>query len=109
MGIGIKARKIADGKWVNTIVLIRPIRLDIDDATRLDIAPTMLVVKNRVPSWPSGRENFLLKKYVIQDWGTRPLAKESTAKRRQSLRRILREDGEMFGQMDFDVLTLDDL
>ena len=32
---------------------------------------------------------------------TRPEARESTAKRRQSFRRIEREDGEMEGHIDF--------
>ena len=59
------------------------------------------MAKKRVPRTPSAIENFLVKKYVIHDSGTRPDARESTANRRQSLRRIVREAGDMVGQIDF--------
>ena len=61
-GSGIKAKKIADGKCVNTIVLIRPIRFEMEDATRFEMEDMMLLTKNRVPSCPSGRANFRVKK-----------------------------------------------
>ena len=86
---------------MKTIVLTRPMRFAMDEATRLEIAEQMLVVKNRLPSVPSEMANLRVKKYVIHVKGTRPEARESTAKRRQSLRSITREAGEMVGQMDF--------
>lgn len=58
----MRARKIAEGKWVKTMVLIRPIRLANEDAARFDIEDMMFVTKKRVPSWPSGRLNLRLKK-----------------------------------------------
>lgn len=83
-------RQIAEGRWVNTIVyelwekenistcfcslgsensltLTFPNRLAMEEATSIDAAETMLVVKKMEPSWPSGSENLRLKKYVIQD------------------------------------------
>ena len=38
---------------------------------------------------------------MIQDNGTRPEARESMAKSRQSLMRIVREPGDIAGQIDF--------
>ena len=61
-GRGMSARQMAEGRWVKTIVLMRPIRFDRDEATRLDAEVMMLVAKKSVPSCPSGRENLEVKK-----------------------------------------------
>jgi hypothetical protein len=61
-GMGIKARKTADGRWVNAIVLILPIRRARDAATRLDRAATSEVEKNVLPSVLSSRSNFVATK-----------------------------------------------
>ena len=100
-GMGISARKMDDGKWVKTIVFTLPMRLEMEEAAREEAEEMMLVVKNSVPSWPSGIANFTLKKYVIHEAGTRPEARESMAKRRQSFRRMERDEGEICGQIDF--------
>src|SRR5579864_1546184 len=42
---GTKIRKMLDGRWVNTIVLIRPIRSDTGTATRKDTAAHTLLQK----------------------------------------------------------------
>jgi hypothetical protein len=42
-------------------------RLARDEATSMDAAEMMFVVKKIVPSSPEGRLNLPLKKYVIQD------------------------------------------
>lgn len=42
--------------------LMLPMRLAIDEATSMDAAEMMLVVKKMEPSLPSGRENLRLKK-----------------------------------------------
>ena len=86
---------------MKTIVLTRPMRFAMDEATRLEIAEQMLVVKNKLPSVPSETANLRVKKYVIHVNGTRPEARESTAKRRQILRSMTREAGERVGQIDF--------
>ena len=101
LGSGISERKIAAGRCVKTIVLMGPMRLAMDEAMRMEIAAQMLVAKNKLPSTPSGMANLRVKKYVIHVTGTRPEARASTAKRRQSLRSTTREAGEMVGQMDF--------
>ena len=61
----------------------------------------MLVTKKSVPRAPDGRANFRWKKYVSQERGTRPEAKESMLKRRLSFRRVVRDWGEMEGHIDF--------
>ena len=38
---------------------------------------------------------------MIHDKGTRPEARESTAKRRESLKRVVRDSTEIAGQIDF--------
>lgn len=62
LGSGIRARKMAEGKCVKTMVLISPIRLASEDAARFEMEEMMFVAKNRVPSWPSGILNLRLKK-----------------------------------------------
>ena len=62
LGSGIRARKMAEGKCVKTMVLISPIRLASEDAARFEMEEIIFVVKNRVPSWPSGILNLRLKK-----------------------------------------------
>lgn len=58
----MRERKTAEGRCVKTIVLTKPIRLDTDDAIRLEIADMMLVVKKMMPKALEGRENFVVKK-----------------------------------------------
>ncbi len=62
LGSGIRDRKMAEGRCVSTMVLTKPIRFAIDDATRFDADEMIFVVKNRVPSVPSETENLRLKK-----------------------------------------------
>ena len=47
--------------------LTLPIRLAMEDATNVEAAWMILVVKKIEPSAPSGNVNLRLKKYVIQD------------------------------------------
>lgn len=49
------------------ITLTLPNRLAIEDATSMEAAAMLLVMKNMVPSSPSGRSNLRWKKYVIHD------------------------------------------
>lgn len=72
-GTGISAKNIADGRCVKTIVRTLPIRFAMEEAISIEPAEMMLVVKKIEPSFPSGSENFRLKKYVIHDLA--PLAK----------------------------------
>lgn len=53
---------MADGRCVNTIVLILPMRFAMEDARSMEIAAMMEVVKKMLPKVPSGRENLRLKK-----------------------------------------------
>ncbi len=57
-GTGINIKKTADGRCVNTIVRMRPMRLDSEDATSEDIAERMPMTKKMVPKEPSSSENF---------------------------------------------------
>ena len=57
-GTGIIIRKMADGRCVNTMVRIRPIRLESDAATKEDIAERNAMTEKIVPSEPSSSENF---------------------------------------------------
>lgn len=47
--------------------LIFPNRFAIDEATSIEAAAMMLVVKKRDPSIPSSRSNFLLKNQITQE------------------------------------------
>ncbi len=89
-GKGMRARHTAEGRWVKTMVLTRPMRLAMEEATRLEADEMRFVTKKSVPSLPSASANFRLKKYVIHEAGTRPEAIESTANSRQSLTRMVR-------------------
>lgn len=51
-----------EGRWVKTIVLTLPIRLEMEEATREEAEEMILVVKKRVPSSPSAIANLVLKK-----------------------------------------------
>ncbi len=62
LGNGMRARKIAEGKCVKTMVLINPILLAKEDAARFDMEDMIFVTKKSVPSWPSGILNLRLKK-----------------------------------------------
>lgn len=44
-----------------------PMRLAMEDAISIEMEQMMLVVKKMEARVPSGRENLLRKKYVIQD------------------------------------------
>lgn len=55
VGMPIMARKIADGRWVKTIVRTLPRRLAMEAATKIDMAEMMLVMKKRVPMAPEDR------------------------------------------------------
>ena len=83
------------------MVLISPMRFASEEAARLDIDCIMFVTKKSVPNWPSGSLNLRLKKYVTQDKGARPEARESTANKRQSLMTTVRVSAEKAGQIDF--------
>ena len=50
LGNGIRARKMAEGRCVNTMVLMSPMRLESEDAARFEMEEMMFVVKKRVPS-----------------------------------------------------------
>jgi hypothetical protein len=52
---------------VKTIVLMLPKRLAILEATNMEPAAMMEVVKNREPRRPSSKPNFQWKKYVTHD------------------------------------------
>ena len=69
-GRGISDKASAEGRWVNTIVRTRPMRLESDTATREDIAERIPVTKKREPRSPSRRPNLTWKKYVTNelDW-----------------------------------------
>jgi len=54
-GTGIRARKIADGRCVKTIVWMLPIRFAMEEARSMEIAAMIAVVKNREPRTPSLR------------------------------------------------------
>ena len=62
LGSGIRARNIAEGKCVKTMVFISPIRLASEEAARFEMEEMIFVAKKRVPSWPSGILNLRLKK-----------------------------------------------
>lgn len=59
---GINDRAMADGRCVNTIVLMRPIRLAREAATKDEIDDRMPATKNNVPRSPGCRPNVWLKK-----------------------------------------------
>lgn len=46
----MRARKIAEGRCVKTMVLMSPICFARDEATRFEMEDMMLVTKNRVPN-----------------------------------------------------------
>ena len=67
LGMPMRPRKMADGRWVKTMVLILPKRLAMLEARIIDAAAMMEVVKNREPRRPSSRPNLRLKNQVTQD------------------------------------------
>ena len=52
------------------LTLTFPKRLAIEEATSIEIADIILVVKKSDPNFPSRRLNFDLKKYVTHDLST---------------------------------------
>jgi len=54
-------------EWDAGRTLILPNRFAIDEATSIEAAAMMLVVKNREPSIPSLRSNFFLKNQITQE------------------------------------------
>ena len=100
-GNGISIRKIALGRCVKTIVLTKPIRFAIEDAKMLPILETNCAEAMMLPSWPSGRPNFLDRKKAISELGHMPLARESKKNREQSFSSVLRDAGDMLEIADF--------
>ena len=49
-GIGIMARKMDDGTWVKTIVLIKPMRFEMEADRRCETDAARLEKKKRFPS-----------------------------------------------------------
>ena len=66
-GIPMSARKIAEGRCVKTMVWILPILLAIEEASSIEAAAMMEVVKKREPRRPSSSWNFFLKYQVTQE------------------------------------------
>jgi hypothetical protein len=100
VGNGMSERNIALGKWVNTIVLTKPIRFAMADAKRLPMLETNCADAMMLPSWPSGRLNFLDRKKAMSELGHMPLASESKKNREQSFSSVFRDFG--------DILDIDD-
>ena len=65
--MGIKARKMAEGRWVKTMVFTLPMRLAREEAMSMESAAMTLVVKKMLPSVPSETENFVLMNQVTHD------------------------------------------
>lgn len=53
--------------WAPVRTFMFPNRFAIDDATSIEAAAMMLVVKKREPSIPSPRSNFFLKNQITQE------------------------------------------
>lgn len=94
-GNGMSERKIALGRWVNTMVLTNPIRLAMADAKRLPMLETNCADAMMLPNWPSGKLNFLDRKNAISELGHMPLASESKKKREQSFSSVRRDFGDI--------------
>ena len=94
-GNGMSERKIALGRWVNTIVLMNPIRLAMADAKRLPMLETNCADAMMLPSWPSGKLNFLDRKKAMSELGHMPLASESKKNREQSFSSVFRDSGDI--------------
>ena len=100
-GAGISARKMADGKCVNTIVLTRPILLEMAAAQMLERVEKNLPIASTVPSFPWDKWNFRSMKKAMSEKGTMPLASESTANRQQSRSMMLQLSLEICEIEDF--------
>jgi hypothetical protein len=61
-GTGMRQRARADGRCVKTMVLIRPIRLESETATRDETEERIPAAKKSVPKSPSCSLNLRLKK-----------------------------------------------
>lgn len=94
-GNGMSERKIALGRWVKTIVLTKPIRFAMADAKRLPMLETNCAVAMMLPSWPSGKLNFLDRKKAMRELGHMPLASESKKNNEQSLSSVFRDFGDI--------------
>jgi hypothetical protein len=57
-GIGMRARKIEDGRCVKTIVLTFPNLFAMEEAKSIDMAAIRLVTKNRDPNFSSWSLNL---------------------------------------------------
>lgn len=95
VGNGMSERKIALGRWVNTMVLTNPIRLAMADAKRLPMLEINCADAMMLPNWPSGKLNFLDRKNAISELGHMPLASESKKKREQSFSSVRRDFGDI--------------
>jgi hypothetical protein len=55
LGTGKSAKKTAEGRWVKTMVLTRPMRLETDEAKTFPIVEKNQVIDMIEPSWVSRR------------------------------------------------------
>jgi hypothetical protein len=94
-GNGMSERKIALGRWVKTIVLTKPMRFAIADAKRLPMLETNCADAMMLPSWPSGKLNFLERKKAMSELGHMPLASESKKNNEQSFSSVFRDLGDI--------------
>ena len=93
-GKGKRVRKMTDGRWVRTIVLIKPMRFASDTAKIVPRLEKTQAAELIVPSSRSSTPNLRFRKNVISDVATMPLPRESTPNRPQSLRTVNRDFGE---------------
>ena len=67
---GIRAKAIAEGRWVKTMVGTRPMRFASEAAKSAERAERMAPIEKRVPRAEGERENLVWKKYVTHDLST---------------------------------------
>lgn len=77
------------------MVLTKPMRFAMADAKRLPILETNCAVAMMLPSWPSGKLNFLDRKKAMSELGHMPLASESKKNREQSFSNVFRDFGDI--------------
>ena len=100
VGNGMSERKIALGKWVNTMVLTKPMRFAIAEAKRFPMLETNCADAMMLPSWPSGKLNFLDRKNAMSELGHMPLASESKKNKEQSFSSVFRDFGDILEMED---------
>jgi hypothetical protein len=94
-GHGIMERKMAEGRWVKTMVLSGPRRRASGRAARFDRVARIFVTRKREPSEPGCRLWTVVKKYVSHEGEAIPDANESRKNRTRSLYSIDRDRGDM--------------